>query len=63
MLSGLVAKIFDPLGLATPVTAVLKLDLHSLCSLKLDWDDPVPLELLDKWTSNMRKKGRKYIRL
>jgi len=52
-LSGLVARVFDPLGLATPVTAGLKMDLHDLCSLKLDWDDAVPVELLDKWVQNM----------
>jgi hypothetical protein len=42
ILTGLVASVFDPLGLVTPVTAGLKLDLHELCLLKLDWDDPVP---------------------
>lgn len=53
ILTGLVASVFDPLGLATPVTAGFKLDLHQLCSLKLDWDDAVPLHLLDKWVDNM----------
>jgi len=52
-LTGLVASVFDPLGLATPITAGLKLDLHQLCELKLDWDDPVPADLLDKWANNM----------
>jgi hypothetical protein len=55
ILTGLVASIFDPLGLVTPVTAGLKLDLHELCALKLDWDDPVPTRLLDKWVANMEK--------
>lgn len=54
-LTGLVAGVFDPLGLATPVMAGLKLDLHQLCALQLDWDDPVPAELLDKWAGNMAK--------
>ena len=49
------ASIFDPIGLATPVTAGLKLDLHELCKLQLDWDDVVPPELLDKWADNMKK--------
>jgi hypothetical protein len=53
ILTGLVAGIFDPLGLTTPVTAGFKLDLHELCRLKLDWDDPVPAHLLDKWVGNM----------
>lgn len=55
VLTGLVAAIFDPLGLTTPVTAGLKLDLHDLCSLQLDWDDPVPPEFLDRWAENMHK--------
>jgi hypothetical protein len=55
VLTGLVAAVFDPLGLVTPITAGLKLDLHELCALKLDWDDPVPIQLLDKWAVNMEK--------
>ena len=55
ILTGLVAAVFDPLGLVTPVTAGLKLDLHELCQLQLDWDDPVPPEQLDKWAVNMEK--------
>jgi hypothetical protein len=52
-LTGLVAGIFDPLGLVTPITAGLKLDLHELCTLKLDWDDPVPDSYLCKWAATM----------
>jgi hypothetical protein len=33
VLTGLVAGVFDPLGLATPITAGFKLDLHQLCEL------------------------------
>jgi hypothetical protein len=54
-LTGLVAGVFDPLGLATPITAGFKLYLHQLCELKLDWDDKVPEELLDKWVGNMEQ--------
>lgn len=53
ILAGMVARVFDPLGLATPITANLKLDLHQLCTRKLDWDDDVPLDLLDLWVANM----------
>ena len=52
-LTGLVAGVFDPLGLITPITAGLKLDLHELCKLRLDWNDPVPVELLDRWVANV----------
>ena len=55
ILTGLVAGVFDPLGLVTPIIAGFKLDLHELCMLKLDWDDPVPTTLLDKWVGNMEK--------
>ena len=30
-----------------------KLHVHNLCKRKLDWDDPVPLELLEVWAANM----------
>ena len=53
VLAGVVARVFDPLGLATPITANLKLCLHDLCMRKLDWDDAVPMELLDVWKENM----------
>jgi len=55
VVTGLVAGVFDPLGLVTPITAGMKLDLHELCQLKLDWDDPIPEVLLDKWVANMEK--------
>ena len=55
VLTGLVHGVFDPLGLVTPITAGMKLDLHELCQLKLDWDDPVPEVLLEKWVANMEK--------
>jgi len=54
-LTGLVAGVFDPLGLVTPIMANLKLDLHELCTLKLDWDDLVPADLLEKWVANVEK--------
>ena len=53
IITGKVAGVYDPLGLATPVTAKYKLDLHELTRLQLDWDDPVPLELLDTWVDNL----------
>ena len=52
-LVGKTHSVFDPLGLATPVTAKYKLDLHDLCFRKLDWDDEVPEILLPTWVSNL----------
>ncbi len=42
VLTSLIAGVFDPLGLATPITTEFKHDLHQLCELKLDWDGKVP---------------------
>ena len=52
-LLGKVAGVYDPIGLLTPITAGMKLDLHDLCLDKLDWDDPVPEEYLEKWVRNL----------
>lgn len=48
-----VARIFDPMGLLTPVTAKLKLDLRNLFSVTNGWDDPAPVELLPLWADNL----------
>lgn len=52
-LLGKVAGVFDPLGLLTPVSARLKLDLHDLVELKMDWDTLVPDSYLEKWVKNI----------
>ena len=44
--------IFDPRGLSAPIVCGLKLDLHDLTILKLDWDDEIPDNLKHVWTSN-----------
>ena len=44
--------IFDPRGLSAPVVCGLKLDLHDLTVLKLDWDDEIPDNLKQIWVSN-----------
>ena len=35
-----------------PITARLKLDLHDLVILKLNWDDEIPEELRKLWKDN-----------
>ncbi len=52
---GTVAVIFDPAGITVPVTARLKLDLSEICKLKVDWDDALPVELLDTWVHNLEQ--------
>ena len=48
-----VASVYDPMGLVTPLTARLKLDLHAVVELGLGWDDTVPEEHLDQWLRNI----------
>lgn len=53
---GKVAGVFDPLGLVTPITSKLKLDLNVLCTqLKLDWDDQIPDSYLETWVKNLER--------
>lgn len=53
-LAGKVAGLFDPLGLFTPMTARLKLDMADINKLGVGWDEPIPLEHLDTWLENLR---------
>ncbi|GFS81735.1 uncharacterized protein TNCV_2706761 [Trichonephila clavipes] len=46
-----IARIFDPLGLIGPVITRAKILLQSLWQLKLDWNDPLPSNLLSYWKS------------
>ena len=50
--AGRVGEIFDLVGRFTPLIAEFKLDLHELCTRKLDWDDVIPPDLVDKWECN-----------
>ena len=52
-LQGQLARIYDPLGLATPVTAMIKLDLAEVVALKTDWDEKLPEKLLPKWVETL----------
>ena len=52
-LQGQLARVYDPKGLATPVTALVKLDLAEVVALKTGWDDPLPEALLPKWVDNL----------
>jgi len=43
------AKLFDPLGLISPVIVSAKIIMQELWTLKLDWDDPLPSSIASKW--------------
>jgi len=49
IISSIVATIFDPLGLISPVVVVYKIFLQQLWLHKLDWDEQLPSELLNQW--------------
>ncbi|CAA9994195.1 unnamed protein product, partial [Nesidiocoris tenuis] len=44
-----IAKIFDPLGLLSPVIIVAKILIKKLWMLKIDWDEPPPLHIVKEW--------------
>ncbi|GFR27766.1 integrase catalytic domain-containing protein [Trichonephila clavata] len=46
-----IARIFDPLGLIGPVITRAKIFLRFLWQLKLDWNDPLPSNLVSYWKS------------
>ncbi|GFU88228.1 uncharacterized protein TNCV_846211 [Trichonephila clavipes] len=46
-----IARIFHPLGLIGPAITRAKILLQSLWQLKLDWNDPLPSNLVSYWES------------
>ncbi|KAK3755571.1 hypothetical protein QZH41_005950 [Actinostola sp. cb2023] len=47
---GKVARIYDPLGLTSPVTLGGKLLYRDACDVKLAWDAELPTEVSSKWS-------------
>ena len=50
-----VARIYDPLGLASPISLVGKLLYRDACDAKLNWDAKLPSKLMQSW---IRWEGR-----
>ena len=46
---GFTSKFYDPMGFLSQVIITFKVFFQELCKSKLDWDDPLPSELLRKW--------------
>lgn len=44
-----IAKIYDPLGVASPLTLCAKLFYRGACNLKVGWDEQLPPNLTEKW--------------
>ena len=47
-----VSEIFDLTGIITPITASMKLDLHTLVQRNLSWEDVIPDDLRHIWVSH-----------
>ena len=45
----IIARIFDPLGLITPITTPVKVFLQKLSKQHLDWDEDLPDHLKIEW--------------
>ena len=43
------AKIYDPLGFISPFIIVAKILLSETWKMKMDWDDPLPDEVVTRW--------------
>ena len=44
-----VSQIFDPLGIMSPVTVIIKHLLQQIWRLKVEWDDRLPMEIVAIW--------------
>ncbi|XP_046967542.1 uncharacterized protein LOC124535377 [Vanessa cardui] len=44
-----VARIYDPLGWLTPMVLQAKLIIQELWRLQLNWDDPIPEDIVEQW--------------
>ena len=43
------SKLFDPIGIATPVTIQAKILIQKVWSQHIDWDEPLGTELAKEW--------------
>nr|XP_012153233.1 PREDICTED: uncharacterized protein LOC105664226 [Megachile rotundata] len=48
-ISSVIAKIYDPLGLLGPVIILAKIMLQKVWTLKLDWDESLPMDTHTEW--------------
>ena len=50
----LLAQLWDPIGLVSPVTIKLRIDLQELWSSGYNWDEILPESVKHKWTGNVQ---------
>lgn len=48
-------RIYDPMGLLSPFTLIAKEYLRETWTRKLQWDEPIPSDLRDKWIELFRQ--------
>jgi len=53
------AKVFDPLGLLSPVTVKAKIFMQSLWQCSLDWDEPLSDKDQQQWLETAEKTSRR----
>ena len=46
---GTTSKLYDPLGLISPVIILLKIIFQSICKTRVGWDDPVDSFIHEQW--------------
>ena len=46
---GVASRVHDPVGFVSPVTIRFKILFQELCEARLEWDEPLPPDLLTKW--------------
>ena len=56
---GIATRFYDPLGFVSPITIQFKMLFQDLCLNRVDWDEPLSGDLLQRWKSNTRSKGQK----
>ena len=47
----LVGRFYDPTGYLAPVVVQFKIFLRELCQTKIDWDERLPSELVEEWST------------
>ncbi|XP_078051706.1 uncharacterized protein LOC144477840, partial [Augochlora pura] len=55
IISSEIAKIYDPLGLLGPIIIIAKILLQKLWTLKVDWDESLPMSIHTEWSQYYTK--------
>ena len=45
---GVIVKVFDPLGLVAPVVFVMKILMHEIWKLRVDWEEELPASVVER---------------